>query len=185
MDKILVLKEAAEAILNGSISDAEGIIKDIYPFQKVEAEQRKYTEKMKMEQFKKDGFIDRYSGKQLVNPGLLKVLSHYMPETFPYHPHWKRENCHQAYWEYVPTIDHIVPVSLGGKDEKENWATTSMLHNSIKSSWTLEEIGWKLHAPGDYEKWDGLTGVFLKIVESDKELLADGYIRCWYNASIQ
>ena len=82
-----------------------------------------------MEQFVRDGFIDRYSGQKLVNPGLLKVLSHYMPETVPYHAHWKMESCHNAYWEFVPTVDHIYPVALGGTDSSENWATTSMLHN--------------------------------------------------------
>ena len=30
-----------------------------------------------------------------------------------------------AYWEFVPTIDHIVPVALGGEDNTDNYATTS------------------------------------------------------------
>lgn len=33
--------------------------------------------------------------------------------------------CHNAYWEFVPTIDHIVPVALGGEDNTDNYATTS------------------------------------------------------------
>lgn len=83
-----------------------------------------------MQQFKKDGFIDRYSGDKLVNPGFLKVLSHYMPEEFPYHSHWKMEACHNAYWEFVPTVDHIYPVALGGADSEENWATISIYPNT-------------------------------------------------------
>ena len=51
-----------------------------------------------------------------MNPGILKVLSYYMPEIFPYHAHWKMEECHNAYWEFVPTVDHIYPVALGGAD---------------------------------------------------------------------
>ena len=29
------------------------------------------------------------------------------------HAHWKMEECHNAYWEFVPTVDHIYPVALG------------------------------------------------------------------------
>lgn len=52
----------------------------------------------------------------------------------------KMQECHNAYWEFVPTVDHIYPVALGGADSEENWATTSMLHNSIKNNGTLEQL---------------------------------------------
>ena len=32
-------------------------------------------------------------------------------------------------------------------------------------------------------EWDGLTSVFIKLVDKDKELLEDSYIRNWYNVS--
>ena len=107
-----------------------------------------------------------------------------MPETFPYHAHWKMEECHNAYWEFVPTVDHIYPVALGGADSMDNWATTSMLHNSIKSNWTLEQLNWKLYDAGDFDKYDGLTGLFIKLVETDNELLNDSYIKRWYRLSV-
>lgn len=65
----------------------------------------------------------------------------------------------------------------------ENWATTSMLHNSIKSNWTLEQLNWNLHKAGDYENYDGLTELFVKLVEADTELLKDAYIKRWYKLS--
>lgn len=138
-----------------------------------------------MEQFVRDGFIDRYSGQKLVNPGILKVLSFYMPEAFPYHSHWKMAECHHAYWELVPTVDHIYPAALGGTDTIENRATTSMLHNSIKSNWTLKQLGWKLYEAGDYAQYDGLTGLFIKLVSGDEGLLRDDYIRRWYKLSLE
>lgn len=91
--------------------------------------------------------------------------------------------CHNAYWEFVPTLDHIYPVALGGADDETNWATTSMLHNSIKNNWTLEQLQWKLYPAGDYKDWDGLTKLFLQIVESDTELLKDAYVKRWYKIS--
>jgi hypothetical protein len=93
------------------------------------------------------------------------------------------EACHNAYWEFVPTVDHIYPIALGGADSEENWATTSMLHNSIKSNWTLAQLQWKLYDAGRFEDWDGLTGLFVKLVEQNDELLKDSYIRRWYKIS--
>lgn len=185
MEKIEALAQAAQEILNGRMEDAKEVIQTEYPFKKLTSVSRNYTDKQMMEQFKRDGFIDRYSGQKLVNPGLLKVLSYYMPDVFPYHAHWKMEECHNAYWEFVPTVDHIYPVALGGADSKENWATTSMLHNSIKSNWTLEQLQWKLHPAGYYEEWDGLTAVFTELVEADVSSLEDAYIRKWYKLSKQ
>lgn len=71
-----------------------------------------------------------------------------MPDLFLYYAHLKMEECHNAYWEFVPTVDHIYPVALGGADSEKNWATTSMLHNSIESNWTLQQLNWKLHEAG-------------------------------------
>ena len=180
MEKIDAIELSATMLLQGKLAEANAVIDKEYSFHKITAQGRNYTDKEKMEQFIRDGFIDRYSGQKLVNPGILKVLSHYMPQTFPYHAHWKMEECHNAYWEFVPTVDHIYPVVLGGADSMENWATTSMLHNSIKSNWTLEQLNWKLYDAGNYNEYDGLTALFVKLIEADKELLSDAYIKRWY-----
>ena len=181
MDKIDAIETAAYKLLNRRVQDAKKIILQEYPFRELTPSGRKYTDRQKMQQFKKDGFIDRCSGQKLLNPGLLKVLSHYMPQEFPYQAHWKMGECHNAYWEFVPTVDHIYPVALGGADAEENWATTSMLHNSIKSNWTLEQLQWKLYEPGSYAQWDGLTDLFVSLVMNDTALLQDTYIKKWYD----
>lgn len=185
MEKIEAIEFAAMKLLQQNLSEAVALIDNEYPFHKITAQGRNYSDKEKMGQFIRDGFIDRYSGKKLVNPGILKVLSHYMPEAFPYHSHWKMEECHNAYWEFVPTVDHIYPVALGGADSMDNWATTSMLHNSIKSNWTLEQLEWKLYDPGDYSQYDGLTKLFMKLVQADEGLLKDAYIKRWYKLSVE
>jgi hypothetical protein len=58
-----------------------------------------------------------------------------------------------------------------------------MLHNSIKSNWTLAQLQWRLYDPGNYEEWDGLTELFIELVEKDVELLKDSYIERWYKIS--
>lgn len=87
MDKITTIKLSAESILTGNTEAAKNVINKEYPFKKLKPEGRSYTDKEKYEQFVRDGFIDRYSGEKLVNPGLLKVLSFYMPDIFPYQSH--------------------------------------------------------------------------------------------------
>jgi hypothetical protein len=90
-----------------------------------------------------------------------------------------------AYWELLPTIDHIHPVAREGTDTEENWVSCSMLTNSVKSSWTLEQLGWKLLPPGDFRAWDGLLGWFVEQVEGDKTLLAEPYFKRWHSAALE
>ena len=116
-----------------------------------EIEKRSYSMAQKMEQFIKDGFIDRYTAQRLINPEILKTISSYFPEEFPFYPHWKMTQTHIAYWELIPTIDHIYPIAKGGRDDKNNWVTTSMKNNSIKSNYTIDEIHSKLYPPGNLE----------------------------------
>ena len=183
MDKAHLLENISKLILENKTEDAKAIIQNEYPHKHIELEKRSYTLKEKMEQFLRDGFIDRYTGKRLVNPGLLKVITSYFPEDFPYDPHWKMTKTHMAYWDLIPTIDHIFPIAQGGADNSSNWATTSMKNNSIKSNYSLEEINWELYPGGSLKEWDGLTGLFVELVDKNNDLLKDSYIKSWYKIS--
>lgn len=182
-DKIITIEKVAKESLIGEKENARNIIQKEYPFEKHEVFHRTYTLKQKMNQFKADGFIDRYTGEKLINPGILKVFSFYFSDDFPYHPHGKMTEGHIAYWEMFPTIDHIYPIAMGGVDEPRNWATTSMLNNAIKSNWSLELLRWELYPAGNFEEWDGLTKMFVEMVDNDECLFKDKYIKTWYNAS--
>lgn len=184
-DKSLVIQEACEYLLKGNTETALSVINHQYKFEFKEIKKREYSSEQKMKLFLRDGFIDRYSGEKLVIPGILKVLSLYFPKEFPYQAHWKMSETHIAYWELIPTVDHIVPIALGGKDEENNWVTTSMLHNSIKSNWTMEQLNWKLFDCGDINKWDGLTQTFINLVNLDTQLKKDNYINTWYSIALK
>jgi hypothetical protein len=183
-DKSIVISEIVSVLLEDNKAMAKAIICQEYPHKYYEIEKRTYSMSQKMNQFMSDGFIDRYTGEKLLNPGILKIISCYFPEEFPYHPHWKMTETHSAYWELIPTIDHIYPIAKGGVDDAKNWVTTSMKNNSIKSNYTIDEIHWKLYPKGNTADWDGLTTLFLQLVEKDKELLKDAYIKSWYNVSL-
>lgn len=185
MEKADIIKEIFECIADGNTDKGKEIILKKYAFSAIEPQKRKYTIKQKMEIFLRDGFVDRYSGDLLLNPGVLKVISDMYPDEFPYHPHGKMSVSHIAFWELFPTIDHIFPVARGGADEPNNWVTTSMLHNQVKNNWTLEQLNWTLHDKGDLKKWDGLTSLFVDFVSKSPEFMKDKYVIDWYKVSKQ
>jgi hypothetical protein len=144
---------------------------------------RRYSVRQMLTAFVRDGFIDRYCGARLVCVAALRLISKRLPDQFPFQTNWRTDACHFAFWELVPTLDHILPVSRGGTDDKSNWATTSMLRNSAKANFTLDELGWSLCSPGDMKDWDGLLGWFIEQANADRAVLDDHYLREWFTAS--
>jgi hypothetical protein len=175
--------EACRFISQGDIKEAASSINLHYPFQPIEKSSRQYSPREMIKVFVRDGFIDRYKGTRLVYPPALRLISHHLPKELPYHKNGKMTEGHLAYWELFPTIDHIVPVSMGGKDEESNWLCCSMLTNSIKSNWTLEQIGWDLLPSGNLSNWDGMLKWFIDTAENDQEVTKIPYFKKWLNAT--
>jgi len=160
---------------------AAAILSIEYPFTLLENVGRRYSEKLSMRVFARDGFIDRYTGSRLVFPGTLRLLSKIFPKEFPFHKNWKTDKCHFAFYELFPTIDHLVPVSRGGADCEDNWVSTSMVKNAAKANFTIEELGWHLHPFGHLNRWDGLTRWCLSQIEGQSDL--DRYLLKWAEAA--
>ena len=182
-EKINAIADALVALLDGGRRKAQEILREKYPFQPVERHRRTWTPRRALALFARDGFIDRYSGDRLVFPGALRALSVLVSDAFPAHPNWKMSETHFAYYELFPTIDHVLPVSRGGTDTADNQATTSMLRNQAKAHWTLEELGWSLHPPGDLAEWDGLLALSSRLCSEHSGLLEDDYFRKWHEAA--
>ena len=179
----MILTEVCAAIAADRVRDAADILVRQYPFIPLSNAGRRYPLTRCMALFARDGFLDRYSGRRLVFPGTLRLLSKFLPGQFPFHTNWKTDSCHFAFYELFPTVDHIVPISRGGENDVENLVTTSMLRNAAKANFTLEELGWSLQPPGDGTKWDGLTTWFFDQAHKTPELLADNYLRQWHAAA--
>ena len=67
MEKIETLEKVGKNLLMGEKEAAKTLINEQYPFRHMEATRRAYTDKQKMQQFKKDGFIrseERRVGKE-------------------------------------------------------------------------------------------------------------------------
>ncbi|HMU34810.1 MAG TPA: hypothetical protein PKC89_13210 [Pyrinomonadaceae bacterium] len=185
MEKGEILKRVCEALLFGDPSRASVIATQEYAHENLAFAGRKYNEYESTTIFLRDGFLDRYSGSKLVFPASLRLISHLMPAEFPAHPNWKMSESHMVYWELFPTIDHVVPVARGGADDQTNWVTTSMIRNSAKSNWLLEELGWNLQPPGNVREWDGLTRWFMQYIEQEPTYLNDPYLKRWHRAAFR
>lgn len=180
MEKSDVIENVCTALLKEGKERAQRIAQEEYPFAFCAKEHRKTTPSQAVKLFLRDGFIDRYSGKRLVYPGILRLLSQIMPQEFPYQKNWKMSECHIAYYELMPTIDHVIPVARGGRDDETNLVTTSMLRNSAKANWTLDELGWSLFPTGNLHDWDGLLINYIKLFESQPMLPNDRSLLNWY-----
>ena len=183
IDRSATIQEVCKLLSLNERVQAEAVIFRDYPFAPTTKSGRSCTPREMTRVFLRDGFIDRYKGTKLVYPPALRVISKRLGQAFPYHKNAKMDSGHFAYWEIFPTIDHIQAVALNGKDEVGNWVCCSMLTNSIKSHWTLEQLGWTLVPAGNLADWDGMFQWFLVQVESDKSLLDDAYINKWFNAA--
>jgi hypothetical protein len=184
-NKADIIKCICEALSSGDASSASDIACRQYPFLSLPSVTRSFSETQALRVFVRDGFIDRYSGNQLLFPPVLRVLSSVLPDEFPFHRNWKMSETHQSYWELFPTLDHIVPVARGGADKDENVVSTSMLRNSAKSNWTLEELGWSLHPQGNISQWDGMLAWFMEFIDRNPQTAKDKYISRWYRVARQ
>lgn len=181
-DKSDVLALVCAEITAGNRSGAANLLTERYPFEPLTNVGRSYSPAQCMRIFKRDGFVDRYSGRRLIFPGTLRLLSELLPLEFPFHANWKTDACHFAFYEMFPTIDHVVPVSRGGADDETNWVSTSMVRNAAKANFTLAELGWQLAPAGDLGQWDGLTAWFLDITRPPHSHLSP-YLRKWRDAA--
>ena len=173
MDKALLIKNICELLLDEKRQDSIDFANENYPFNTRQPQKRQYSKFQMCKVFLRDGFIDRYSGDKLIFPGLIKIMTIEFPEIFKYHRNWKMSDTHMIYWDLFPTIDHLIPVARGGQDNYSNWITTSMIRNSAKSNWTLEEIGWNLHTKGQLDEWDGLVKCFLELTNKNPKYEED------------
>jgi len=183
MGKTEVISAVCGALSDGRTAQAVSILNLHYPFAPQPVSKRRYGPIESTRVFIRDGFIDRYSGERLIYPPVLRLLSSVLPEAFPYHPNWKTDVTHPAYWEVAATVDHLVAVTRGGTDDEANLFTTSMAHNFAKMNWTLEELGWNLRPVGDLNAWDGLIHWFVEYASTYTELFGNSSFKQWLRAA--
>jgi len=182
MHKVEVIVAVCDALTRDGPEAAAELLNRNYPFAPAVVSKRRFQHLDYTRVFVRDGFLDRYTGHRLLFPPVLRMLSHALPgRSCPYHPNWKASETHPAYWELGATIDHLIPVSLGGPDEPANWVTTSMARNNAKMNSALSDLGWTLQAPGAFSQWDGMLRWCLRYAGGHPESLHGG-VRLWIQA---
>ena len=97
MAKIDTIAAVCGAVGNGNLVDAAMILERDYTFAPEAVTKRRFSPLSYTRVFIRDGFVDRYCGERLVFPAVLRVLSHALPDKFPYHPNWRTAMTHPAY----------------------------------------------------------------------------------------
>lgn len=179
MDAIIAI---LEMIRKGQKQEAVDVLEKNCKHKRIKYEKRKMSCYEKMRLFIRDGFIDRYSGKRLLFPNVLRVISLELGAAFPFHPNWKMSDCHVAYWYLSPTYDHVIPIARGGKDIDSNIVTTSQMMNSAKSNFLIEEIGFSLYPPGSIEEWDGMISWYKGYIKDNPQALSCRFLATWHVA---
>lgn len=183
--KVEAITAVCQSLGSGEVDVAGRLLRDSYPFVPQQSTRHNPGPLQSTRVFLRDGFIDRYGGERLIFPPVLRVLSLRLHQDFPFHPNWKTSVTHPAFWEIGATVDHVTPRSLAGSTNDENLVTTSMARNSAKMNWSYQELGWRLHAPGTLDQWDGLIGWFMRYTLEHQELLSVPMVRRWHRAAQQ
>jgi hypothetical protein len=177
------LQEICHLLPSGEARAAEMLLGAMFPKPSSSTKRASWSPRRLARIFVRDGFTDRYVGEPLVFPGALRALSVIAPSLFPYHPNWKQSCTHPLYWSHCATIDHVVPIARGGLDDESNIVTTSMLRNSAKSNWTVEELGWPMPQAPAVSGWDGLLPWFCREYERNEALRLEPPLQRWYDAA--
>ena len=185
METLNIIENVCELILDKNIEKAKEKIENNYKHNYIKYDTRTMSNYEILKIYLNDGFIDRYTGKKLLFPNVLRIISIELGKSFPFQKNWKMADCHIAFWEYFPTYDHIIPIARGGKDVSENIVTTSMIMNSAKSNFLLEEIGFKLFNKGNLENWNGMLSWYLQYIKNNENILSDKYLLNWHNSLLK
>lgn len=183
-----VLFDAGQNALKHGTEAGEVLVRQNWPHLKPKRTKRTISERQKLLVFIADGFRCRYTGDLLVLPAYLRALSVLWPEVVPYHPNWKSDKTHEAYWTHTASLEHIDAVAVGGAEAEGNWITTSMARNQVRSRYSLEALGWKVQPRCSTNEWDGGLKAFLELLDRYPELLNSrhgAYFKQWRRFALE
>jgi len=174
----IIRQVCTKLVAEGSFS-AKTYLRENWQFDKSQKEKINgvLAKALQLEVFQRDHFICQYCGRKTIFIGTLRVLSFLLKDDFPYDSHWQWNKTHPAYYELTASCDHKTPLARGGTNDKSNLATACYRCNARKSNWTAKEFGQRRKSKPN-SKWDGLTELFVQLVEQNKIENTD--LRGWY-----
>lgn len=173
-----VIEDTVKAILANDLNSAKKYIKTIHEkelyferealLKKTQNKRKKHSNITKTQRsghdsykkvvFETNNYTCCYCNRKTIDLEVLKVISRVIPDVFPYHKNWKFSETHILYWVYSTSLEHVIPLALGGKNDSSNMRASCYLCNDAKSDIKLEDLGWELSPNIDNENhWRGLT----------------------------
>jgi 5-methylcytosine-specific restriction endonuclease McrA len=182
-EKSVIIASVCSLLGKGAPDAAAHLLRRDYPFAPEEVTVRRYGPVESTCVYIRDGFIDRYTGAQLIFPPSCASFPPCFHPSSPSIRTGRRLRYTPLFANLGATVDHLVPVTRGGADDESNWVTISMARNSAKMNWTLDELRWTLHPPGDVREWDGMMRWFLEYIKEHPETSSNASVRQWYRAA--
>jgi hypothetical protein len=115
--------------------------------------------KMRIEVWKKDNWHCRYCQRPVFYAPSLKLLEKLNPGHKYFHPNGEEGSMLPLFqWSWA-SVDHVKPVSAGGKNEIENYVTACWKCNQ---GYKNKEVGSGKPAPKEIieSDWDGFYGLY-------------------------
>jgi len=153
------LEQAGHALLAGDRTAADEAMIAI-AFRRMQTEHRaSLPVSLQASVMQRDGFACRYCERRTVPPVVLRVFAVLFPTEFPYHPNWRRDSTHVAFWQIASSVDHLVAGTEGGLwTDPDNLVNACWTCNIRKSNLSLDDLGWSLRPLRS--GWDGLTRLY-------------------------
>lgn len=173
------IERVCRKLADGDTDKARRLLAEEMPVSARPTRARNYTEVEMLRLFRRDSFTCRYTGNRLILGAALKLISAQCPEQFPYDSHWRIGACHQAYWDFTATLDHVEAWSRSGPDSEDNWVTTSMTLNM-----QMGNGAGRLPGPISDSQWDGMARWFADFSDRNDVLLGsrNSSLRVWRRA---
>lgn len=158
------LEQVILALLSDRSEEAAALLAPIAYARRQVAVRSEPSESVIASIYKRDRFHCRYCGCKVIPTQIMRLISSFFPDAFPYHPGWKGGETHPAFASRSPTLDHVVPWSQGGSNDLENLVCACWVCNQVKGDLSLAQLGWRLR-PIPETGWDGLTSHYRRLWE--------------------
>jgi hypothetical protein len=159
------LERVVVALLAGRIEAARQLLAPIAEPRREVTVRKEASERVIASIYKRDRFRCRYCGCRVIATQVMRLISYFFPEGFPYHPSWKAGETHPAIAARSATLDHVVPWTAGGTNDPNNLVCACWICNQIKGDLLLGQLGWELLPISSDSKWDGLTRYYRQLWE--------------------
>ena len=121
----------------------------------------------------RDGWTCRYCGDPVFFGPSLKLLNISSPEHGYYHPHGKGDKILSLFQKKWASVDHVIPLSVGGNNSEENYVTACWECNLKWREKTIENgkpVPNKINKNASHVNWDGMASLYVVLDKKEDKV---------------